>query len=238
MYNNSLTIGAALNSVLQQTDVDCELIVIDGQSTDGTYEELECFRDKIDILVREPDEGMWDALNKGISKASGGVIGFMHSDDLFYDSQVLKDISAAFEDPGVDGVYGDLEYVHKTQVDRVFRKWTAGEFSPKKLSWGWMPPHPALYLRRSVYEKVGNFDLKYSIASDYDYILRVFSRPKFRAVYIPRVMVKMRVGGLSNRNIGNIIQKSKEDYIALRSNRIGGVGALMWKNMSKLGQLI
>jgi len=238
VYNNSLTIAAALNSVLQQTDVDCELIVIDGQSTDGTIEELERFRDVIDTFVSEPDQGMWDALNKGISMASGDVIGFMHSDDMFSDPQVLRDVSAAFDDPNVNAVYGDLQYVNKTEVNRIVRQWSAGEFLPEKLSWGWMPPHPTLYLRRSVYEKYGNFNIEYSIAADYDHILRVFSKPNFKAIYIPRVLVKMRVGGLSNRSLRNIIHKSKEDYLVLRRNQMGGVGALLWKNLSKCSQFI
>ena len=237
-FNNRATIMDSVISTLSQQDVEFELIVVDGGSTDGTIEVLDGVDGRIDTLLSEPDQGMWDALNKGIRKAKGEVIGFMHSDDMFYDSQVLKDISFAFNDPRVDAAYGDLQYVDKTQVDRVFRQWNAGVFSTNKLSWGWMPPHPTLYLRRSVYEKTGNFNLQYSISADYDHILRVFSQPNFKSIYIPRVLVKMRVGGISNRNIRNIIQKSKEDYKALRSNGIGGVGALLWKNISKLGQLI
>ncbi len=236
VYNNRETVADALDSTLSQTYSDVDLVVIDGASTDGTQEILQAYRDRLSLLVSEPDKGIYDALNKGIRYATGDVIGFMHSDDVFGDCEVLARIAAAFADPTVQAVYGDLLYVRKDDTSKVVRYWRAGEFSSRRLSWGWMPPHPTLYVRRAVYERVGSFDTRYRIAADYDHILRVFSDPKLNPIYIPEVLVKMRLGGSSNRSLSNVIRKSREDYSALRCNGTGGFGTLIWKNLSKIRQ--
>lgn len=236
VFNNRQTIADALDSTLSQSHENLETVVIDGGSTDGTRAVLQAYGDRLSIMVSEPDKGIYDALNKGIRRASGDIIGVMHSDDLFADREVLARIAAAFADPAVQAVYGDLLYVRKGDPARVVRYWRAGEFSPRKLGWGWMPPHPTLYLRRAVYERAGGFDTRYRIAADYDYILRIFSDMALNPVYIPDVLVKMRIGGSSNRSLSNIICKSHEDWTALRRNRVGGLGTLIWKNLRKLGQ--
>lgn len=238
VYNNRQTIAEALDSTLVQTHPFVETVVVDGASTDGTRELLRGYADRLSILVSEPDKGLYDALNKGIRLATGDVIGFMHSDDVFGDDEVLARVAAAFADPSVLAVYGDLLYVSKDDPSKVVRCWRAGKFSRRRLCWGWMPPHPTLYVRRDVYEQVGGFNTRYRIAADYDHILRVFSIPLLNPVYIPEVLVKMRLGGSSNRSLSNIIRKSREDFSALKRNRIGGVGTLVWKNLSKLGQFI
>lgn len=188
------------------------------------------------MLISEPDRGTYDALNKGIARASGEVIGFLHADDGYADAEVLARIAAAFADPAVDAVYGDLVYVSQADTDHVIRYWRAGEYRPARLHWGWMPPHPTLYLRRALYERHGVFDLRYRIAADYDLMLRVLSRLTGRIVYLPQVLVRMRLGGISNRSWRHILRKSTEDYRALRANQIGGLGALAWKNLSKAPQ--
>ena len=238
VYNNLGTIAQALDSVLAQDHPDVELIVIDGGSTDGTQAVLRAYADRLAVLVSEPDQGIYDALNKGIARAGGGVVGFLHSDDLFADAGVLSRIAAAFAEPAVEAVYGDLHYVGKDNPEQVVRYWRAGEFAGRRLGWGWMPPHPTLYVRRSVYEQIGLFDTSFRIAADYDFILRLLGRKKRGVRYIPEVLVKMRVGGASNRSLRNIVRKSSEDLRALRSNRVGGVGALIWKNLSKLPQFL
>jgi len=238
VYNAEETVAEAIESVLGQTHPDVELIVIDGGSTDGTIELLERYRDRIDVLVSEPDGGIYDALNKGIARASGDVIGFLHADDLYAGSEVVAQIAAAFAGTDADAVYGDLVYVSKAQPDRVIRYWQAGDFTIDKLKHGWMPPHPTFYLRRSHYEQQGGFDTAFRIAADYDCMLRMLGQPGFGCRYIPQVLVRMRVGGESNRSLANIIRKSREDYRALKQNGIGGVGALLWKNMSKLPQFL
>ncbi len=238
VYNNRDTVAQALDSALAQTHPDVELIVIDGGSTDGTLQVLQDYADRLAVLVSEPDRGIYDALNKGIARASGDVVGFLHSDDLFADASVLSRIAAAFADPSVDSVYGDLLYVSKDDPSRVVRTWRAGVFTPGKLAHGWMPPHPTFYVRRAVYEKLGGYDTSYRIAADYDCVLRLLGKGGVRAAYIPEVLVKMRVGGASNRSLSNILKKSREDYRALRVNGVGGLAALAWKNLSKLPQFL
>ena len=238
VYNNRETIAAALDSVLGQAGVNVELVVIDGGSTDGTLEVLRAYADRLDVLVSEPDRGIYDALNKGIELASGEVVGFLHSDDLFADANALAWIAAAFAEFNVGAVYGDLFYVRKNDPGRVVRQWRAGDFSRRRLARGWMPPHPTLYVRRSLYAQHGLFDTSFRIAADYDFTLRLFCRADIGVHYIPEVLVKMRVGGASNRSLRNILLKSREDLRALRRNRVGGVGALLWKNLSKLPQFL
>jgi len=238
VYNNRDTVAQALDSALAQTHPDVELVVIDGGSTDGTLQVLQGYADRLAVLVSEPDRGIYDALNKGIARASGEVVGFLHSDDLFADEHVLARIAQTFADPAVDAAYGDLLYVSKDNPDRVVRTWRAGAFTPGNLAHGWMPPHPTFYVRRKVYEALGGYDTSYRIAADYDCMLRFLGKGGVRAAYIPEVLVKMRVGGASNRSLKNILQKSREDYRALRVNGVGGLWALAWKNLSKLPQFL
>jgi len=238
VYNAKDTLADALDSILAQQYPDVELIVIDGASNDGTLDVLENYRDRIGILISEPDHGIYDALNKGIRHATGDVIGFLHADDLFADESVLLEVAAAFSEGHVDAVYGDLEYVRKSEPDKVIRYWKSGAYSAAKLKHGWMPPHPTFYVRRSVYEQYGAFDTSFRIAADYDCMLRFLCRAGTKAAYIPEVLVKMRLGGASNRSLSNIMQKSREDYIALRRNGVGGMYTLLAKNLGKVHQFI
>ncbi len=238
VYNRAGSIAQAVESIQAQSWPNVEHVVIDGASTDGTLQILQsCLGDGA-VLVSEPDKGIYDALNKGLARATGDIVGLMHSDDFYADDNVLRSVADAFADPAVDAVYGDLEYVAKADTSRIIRRWQSGEYDRDKLSWGWMPPHPTLYLRRSVIEQWGGFDTGFRIAADYDAILRYFGRGQVRAAYIPRVLVKMRVGGESNRSLAKIWLKTREDYAALRRNGVGGVGALAWKNLSKLRQFL
>ena len=238
VHNGCETIESTLDAVGRQEYGNIEYVVVDGASRDGTIEILERHRSRIDVLVSERDDGIYDALNKGIGLATGDVIGFLHADDVFADDRVVSRVAAAFADPSVEAVYGDLDYVSRTDAQRVIRRWRAGTYSPRRLAWGWMPPHPTFYVRRRVYERLGGFDTRHRIAADYDCILRFLGRGGIVPAYIPEVLVKMRLGGESNRSVGNILRKSLEDYRALRVNGVGGVGALAWKNLSKLGQFL
>ncbi len=236
VYNRANYIAQAVQSVQTQSWQSVEHIVIDGASTDGTVQVLEsCIYAQV-VLVSEPDKGIYDALNKGLALATGDVIGLMHSDDFYADSRVLEDVAAAFSDSEIDAVYGDLDYVANSNTSQVVRRWRSGLYTPERLAWGWMPPHPTLFLRRGVIERWGGYDTSFRIAADYDSILRYFCQGKIRPAYIPRVLVKMRLGGESNRSLKQIWLKTCEDYKALRRNGVGGVGTLIGKNVSKLGQ--
>lgn len=237
-WNCVATLGDALNSVAAQTYPNREHVLIDGASTDGTLALLESKRMQIATLVSETDNGIYDALNKGIKLATGDVVGFLHADDVYADVHVLERIAAAFADPSVTAVYGDLQYVSKHNTNNIVRHWRAGSYSRKKLGWGWMPPHPALYVRREWYDRIGGFDTRYRIAADYASILKLFTTAEFNSFYIPEVLVKMRVGGASNRSLSNIIRKSREDFVVMQQSGIGGIGTLMCKNIRKIGQFL
>lgn len=186
--------------------------------------------------MSERDAGIYDALNKGIRMASGEVVGFLHCDDLFAGPGVIARIADEFSDRDVQAIYGDLVYVRKDDPQKVVRWWKSGRYERRKLGAGWMPPHPTFYVRKAVYEKLGAFDLNYRIAADYDCILRILARGGVQPRYIPEVLVRMRVGGVSNRSLRNILRKSAEDYRALRANGVGGVATLAMKNLSKIPQ--
>ena len=230
------TITECLNSVATQTYLDREHLIIDGGSVDETLKIINEHRERLAVVITGPDQGIYDALNKGIIRSTGDVIGFLHSDDIYASPNVLDHIAQVFIDPRVCAVYGDLEYVQRVNTDKTIRLWRSSSFNRNKLRWGWMPPHPTLYVRRDWYNKIGGFNLRYTIASDYFSILNLFSHDDFNSVYIPEVLVKMRVGGVSNRSIKNIIHKTLEDLDALKSSGIGGVGSLFLKNFSKINQ--
>ncbi|TNF30227.1 MAG: glycosyltransferase, partial [Deltaproteobacteria bacterium] len=178
----------------------------------------------------------YDALNKAISKSTGDVIGFMHSDDSFYSEDSLRKISDYMQLNNLDGVWSDLIY---TKHDgKILRIWKSCPFQEDLLKKGWMPPHPTLYLKKSVYDEIGAFDLQYRIAADYDFIVRLFSSGKFKLGYLPELTVKMKHGGASNRSIGNLIEKSKEDFRIIQNHKIGGLTSLLIKNFSKIGQFL
>ena len=241
-WNCASTVVDCLESVQLQSINNREHIVIDGASTDGTLDLLESHRKKIAVLLSEPDSGIYDALNKGINRASGDVIGFLHADDFFAHSDVLAHIEAAFEtDSSICAVYGDLQYVHRYDKNKVIRHWKSSPFSARRLAWGWMPPHPTLYVRREWYDRIGGLDSSYRISADYFSVLQMFSELNFKSYYLSEVLVKMRLGGASNRSIYSIVRKSLEDWDSLKRTKVGalgGVGALFWKNFGKLTQYI
>lgn len=238
-FNSAATVEDCLASVAAQTYPFRQHVVIDGASTDNTMSILTANIGQLAVLKSEPDSGIYDALNKGLAMARGDVVGFMHADDVYADLDVLTKIASIFSDPSICAVYGDLQYVSKTNIAKVIRHWRSTPFSPRRLAWGWMPPHPTLYVRRTWYEKIGLFDTEYQISADYLSILKLFSNVYFRSVYLPEVLVKMRLGGASNKSLKNLLRKSSEDLRALRKTGVGafgGFGALFWKNLSKLGQ--
>jgi glycosyltransferase involved in cell wall biosynthesis len=238
VFNRASTLAEALRSVRVQTWPQVEHIVIDGGSTDGTLDVLARHGASVSQIVSEPDKGLYDALNKGIRRATGDIVGFMHADDAYASPHALERVAAAFEDPAVGAVYGDLVYVNKDDVSRVVRYWRAGQYRRQRLTHGWMPPHPTFYVRREHYQRFGGFDTRFRIAADYENMLRILWAGDIKATYIPEVLVRMRTGGVSNRSFLNIVQKSCEDFAALRQNGIGGLQGVLLKNVTKLPQFV
>ena len=238
VFNRRSVILDAITSIKAQIYTNIEHIVVDGASTDGTVEILRPLTGDKMLLISEPDKGIYDAINKGICISSGEVIGLLHSDDFFVDSWVLSDVAKVFEDKSVSAVFGDLEYVSIDNKNHVVRYWKAGEFKKSKLKFGWMPPHPALFLRRNVFEESGFYDVNLHISADYDAILRYFQNPSLISVYIPRVLVRMRLGGQSNQSFKRVATKMKEDYGSIVRNGIGGIWVLIFKNLRKINQFI
>ena len=236
VYNGRDTIADSLESTLSQKYPGVEMVLIDGGSTDGTVDLLERYRSRVATLVSESDKGIYDALNKGIRLSTGDVVGFLHADDVFASDDALTHIAEAFEDPTVDAVYGDLVYVRRDRLNSVVREWKAGACTRVALKRGWMPPHPTFYVRRSVYERLGNFDLRYRIAADYDSIVRFLFVAGIKVAYVPRTLVRMRVGGISNRSLRTIIRKTKEDYQIVRGHRLGNALTVLQKNIGKVSQ--
>ena len=238
VYNNQETIAEAMDSVLSQTYTDIEYIIIDGGSTDDTVNIIKSYQNRIAVFISEPDKGIYDGLNKGIKLATGDVIGFLHSDDLYENNTVIEKVAKAFMASEIDSVYGDLTYVNKSDPTKVIRYWKSGEFTLKKLGRGWMPPHPTFFVKRDIYQQRGQFDTSFKIAADYDLMLRFLGKYKISTDYIPNVLIKMRVGGESNKSLKNVIRKSKEDLQAMKNNNMGGMVSLIIKNLSKLQQFV
>ena len=237
-YNSVKTIIDTIESVRCQSYKNYEHIIIDGGSTDGTIDILNKRLNYFSYFISEPDAGIYDALNKGLLNSNGDILCFIHSDDFYPTNQIFELVISLFSDPTINAVYGDLDYVSSYDVSAVVRKWRPGCFEKKKLSWGWMPPHPTLFVRRSSFIRAGLFDLQYSISADYDFILRLFLDPNFKCVYTPTTLVKMRVGGISNRSLITLIKKSYEDFLIIRRNHIGGFFAIFFKNISKISQFL
>ncbi|MCF7816554.1 MAG: glycosyltransferase [Kiritimatiellales bacterium] len=246
-YNSEASILCTLRSIAEQEYPRelIEWIVVDGASTDRTLELVKAADFQPDRLVSEPDKGLYDALNKGVRLATGDLVGFLHADDFFASPGVLNRIACALRNSGAEAVYGDLQYVQDLADGGfgVVRDWKSGIYYRRNLKWGWMPPHPTLYLKREIYEraKLENgeyFDTSFTCAADYDFMLRIFARHEVEPAYLKMVFVKMRLGGISNRSLKHIVQKSREDWRAIRRNHIGHLHTLVWKNVGKLGQFI
>ncbi len=234
--NGAETLRGCIESVKKQT-VSAEHIIIDGASTDGTFDIVAQYRSSIAKVISEPDQGIYDALNKGIRLASGDVIGLLHGDDFYAHERVLETVMDVFEKQNVDSCYGDLLYVYKNDIDKVIRYWKSSEYRPGKFKYGWMPPHPTFFVKREIYEKYGYFNTDFRIAADYELMLRFLEKHRISTCYIPQVLIKMRLGGASNKSLKNMWMKSSEDYRAWKVNSLnGGLPTIFLKNVSKIPQ--
>lgn len=237
-YNSAATIADTVRSLENQTHKDIEYIIIDGASKDDTIDIIRENCTRVATLVSEPDKGIYDALNKGITLSTGDIVGFLHSDDMLAYPDAIKDLVATISKDNADCVYADLDYVDKLDARRVIRYWHSGVFDVKKLPRGWMPPHPTFYMKKNLYEKWGGFDLSYKICSDYDSVLRYLKKDEIKVAYLPSVIMKMRVGGASNNSLGNLIKKLKEEVSILKKNNIFWPIAMILKRVSKISQFI
>jgi len=238
-YNSQSTIRSAVDSVLAQRGVKLDYIVIDGASMDGTVDALRGYGSRIAQLVSEPDEGIYNAMNKGIGRARGEVVGILNSDDFYADDGVLAAVAKVFEDGTVDCVYGDLDYVDEADTSRVTRAWRSRPYCQGVFQKGWHPAHPTFFVRKSVYDRFGVFNDQLKIAADYEFMLRVLEKAQCKSVYLPKVMVKMRTGGASNRSISSILKANWECFQAWRLNGLGvfdGMSAILQKPARKLKQ--
>jgi len=220
VYNNKLHIKDCIESVLRQNYKNIEYIIIDGGSTDGTIDVVKQYLSKIAKFISEKDTGIYDAMNKGISIATGDIIGFLNSDDMYANDGVLANVVSVFNSGNVDSVYGDLVYVSRNNKEKTIRYWNAGQYYPGAFRKGWHPPHTAFFVKKTVYEKYGNFDLDFKIAGDYEIMLRFLEKYKISTSYIKKVLVKMRLGGKSNSSISNIIKANLECYRAWGRNNM------------------
>jgi glycosyltransferase involved in cell wall biosynthesis len=233
-YNCVDVVLNCLSSVSNQSYPDVSHVVIDGASNDGTLELLQ--DQNLAVLVSEPDLGLYDALNKALKYADGGIVGVLHSDDVFADADVLSRVVNEFLKSDTDLLYGDLCYVNSANPEQIVRYWNAGEFSYSRLAQGWMAPHPTVFIRTELFQHFGGYDLRYRIAADYDWLLRMLITESLNVTYLPEVLVYMRTGGVSNRSLSNLCRKSMEDWEIIRKHQIGGVWTLLSKNLSKVSQ--
>jgi len=216
VFNSKNTIESAIKSVLNQSYENIEYIIIDGGSTDGTVDIIKKYKDKIAYWISEADNGIYDAMNKGIKSATGDIVGFLNSDDVYADGEVIEKVAKTIWEKEVDSCYGDLVYIDKN--GKIVRLWKSKDFSLEKFKRGWMPPHPTFFVKKEIYEKYGGFNLNFPIAADYELMLRFLYKFKISTTYIPEILVKMRIGGKSNKSLNNIIKANIECYKAWKIN--------------------
>ena len=236
-FNSAETIENTIQSVIEQDYSNIQYIVVDGKSKDDTLKILERYKEHISILLSEKDDGIYYAINKGIALATGDIIAILHADDFYCSNQVISSVVKTFQEKQTDTVYGDLQYVHRNDTNKVTRHWIAGAFNSELFRKGWMPPHPAFFVQRSCYIKFGVFNTDLNSSAVYEMMLRLLEKHKCSTQYIPQVLVKMRVGGKSNVSLTNRIKANREDKKAWLINGLKpGMFTLILKPLSKLGQ--
>jgi glycosyltransferase involved in cell wall biosynthesis len=219
-YNAAKTIDETLDSVARQSHPNIEHIVVNGASTDGTQSIIEQYRDTLAAVVSGPDQGVYDAMNKGLALASGEVVGFLNADDVYADKHVLARVVDIMERESLDALFGDVEFFRPEDPTRTVRRYRSERFSPDQIALGWMPAHPALFLRRRVYESYGQFRTDYRIAGDFEYCARIFHRNTLVYRSLPETLVRMRTGGISTSGWRNTVLLNQEVLRACRENGI------------------
>ena len=239
VYNGVQTIRQCIESVLGQDYPSIEYIIIDGNSTDGTQEVIRSYGKAVSKFVSEPDSGIYDAMNKGIQIATGELIGILNADDFYAFPSVLKEVAAQLSSGNYEACYGDLQYVDASNEAIVKRQWNSGKYSSGAFLSGWMPPHPTFFVRKEVYDKFGKFRLDLGSAADYELMLRFIHKNGIRVTYVPKVLVKMRVGGVSNSTLKNRLAANRNDLKAWKINNLRPRFYTLWlKPLRKLIQFI
>jgi len=237
--NSVRTIEQTILSIASQTYRNVEHVVVDGGSTDGTLEILDRYRDQISKLFSGPDRGIYDGMNKGLRLAAGDVVGFLNADDVYAHEGVLKRVADVMADARVDACYADLVYVDKDDPNKVVRYWKSQPYEDGLFLKGWMPAHPTFFVRRSVYERFGGFDLSYPRQSDFELTMRFLHVNKIRAVYVPEIFVRMRIGGLSNSSWCGVLKGNLEAYQACKKHGLPVTPLfIVWKITSRLPQFL
>ena len=219
VLNSKDTIEQTIKSVVNQTYKKVEYIIIDGGSTDGTLNVINKYKSKISKIISEQDNGIFDAMNKGINKATGEIVGIINSDDFYINNKVIEKVVKKIEEAKADICFGDLIYIDK-KSEKVVRFWKSSEYIPGKFRYGWAPPHPSFFVRRKIYRKYGIFNTTFKIAADYELMLRFLEKYNLKSIYIPEVLVKMRRGGNSSKNLLNYLGGLKEIYKAWEINNL------------------
>lgn len=219
-FNSVETIRDTIKSIISQDYENIEYILIDAGSTDGTLDIIKEYEGYINYFSSEEDDGIYDGMNKGISVASGEVVGILNSDDFYPNSYIVSNVARTFEKRNCDAVYGDLLYVKFYDTDKIVRYWQSGNYSVKKIKNGWMLPHPTFFVKREMYEKYGYYNTELKSAADYEMILKLLYKQNINVFYIPMILVKMRMGGKSNASIMNRIRANKEDGLAWTENQL------------------
>jgi glycosyltransferase involved in cell wall biosynthesis len=214
--NSHATIEDTIESVAAQTHADVEHIIVDGGSKDDTLSIVDRHRERLAAVISEPDNGVYDAMNKGIALASGDVVGFLNADDVYSDPTALASIADAFGATGIEASYADLVYVDKQDPSKIVRYWQSKEYRYGMCSTGWMPAHPTFYVRRKIYEKFGMFDLQFKLQADFELTTRLLEVHRIKSIYLPRILVRMRTGGMSNKSYLNVLKGNLEAYRACR----------------------
>ncbi len=237
-FNSAATVEDTIRSVRAQEYEHIEHVIVDGGSTDGTVDIVKKYNGRIKRFISEPDEGIYDAMNKGLHLAQGDIVAFLNADDIYASPTVISDVVAALHAGNTDSVYGDLVYVGRRNAQRIVRYWRAGEYRPRAFHRGWVPPHPTFFCRRTLYHEFGGFNPSYRIAGDFELMLRLIEKHRIRVRYVPRPFVRMRVGGRAN-TLRGIIQGNREILQAFRANDMEVSSRFFCsKLVYKLGQLV
>ncbi|MEP5731165.1 MAG: glycosyltransferase family 2 protein [Sulfitobacter sp.] len=227
-YNSAATVADTMRSVNAQTYGNIEHIIIDGASKDDTVRICKDVGQRVTQIISEPDKGIYDAYNKGLTHATGEIIGFINSDDFYCVDTVATQVMTAFEDPSMDAVHADLVYVDPDETSKIERHWRSKEITKQRLRTGFIPAHPTVFVRREVYDRVGNFDLTYKLAADYEFLLRSFYTHEVKSKYLPEIWVRMRSGGATGGNVNSILRQNREIRAAQKKHGVHCSQARFW----------